>query len=319
MAARSRVKVVLVASALLTFGAAVAWGAAPRGGPAASRPAIKPGPAGKLTPAQKAAVDSAVATLRKEVAAYQKDPKASLRTQADFFSGKNPAVLTPDAVLTALEQPIPGDVRAAAYIRWQLMSALPEKLDDGLVERAITIYRQAPLPVPRYGLARSEQAVLEAALQDARKQDDVLLNAQVQKSVNAVAQWNRPIVAYRDEWYRRLPKTPRVLAIGLVDALERSMVAAGAEDWVPIVIADVESWALLEATPAQCAAMADLVGQLRVRSIPTYYAEAAVRRDKLSWVKKADTIDPRKKLTHLHELLVEQAQRPPKARPPKKK
>jgi hypothetical protein len=87
---------------------------------------------------------------------------------------------------------------------------------------------------------------------------------------------------------------------------------------VPTVIADLESWALLEATPAQCAAMADVVGQLRVKSIPTYYAEAAVRRDKLTWVKKADTIDPRKKLTHLHELLVEQAQKPPKARPPKK-
>jgi len=84
------------------------------------------------------------------------------------------------------------------------------------------------------------------------------------------------------------------------------------------VIADVVSWAILEASPTQCAAMANLVGQLRAQTLPTYYAEAAVRRDKLTWVKKADTLDPRKKLTHLHELLVEQAQKPPKARPPKK-
>jgi hypothetical protein len=318
MAARSRLNLLAVGAALLTVNFAVAWGAPPRGAPATSRPATKPVSTAKLTPAQKAAVDSAVDALRKEVAANQKNPKAALRTQADFFADKKPAVLTPDAVLTALEQPIPGDVRAAAYIRWQLMSVLPEKLDEALVERALAIYRQAPLPLPRYGLGAADQAVLESALQDARKQDDVLLNARLQKSVTAVAEKNRPIIAYRDEWYRRLPKGPRVLVFGLLDALERGTVAAGAEDWVPTVIADIENWALLEATPAQCAAMADVVGQLRVKSIPTYYAEAAVRRDKLTWVKKADTIDPRKKLTHLHELLVEQAQKPPKAKPAKK-
>ena len=317
MATRSRFAVVVAGAALLAVCGAVALGAPPRGPAPTSRPATKATTA-KLTPAQKAAVDSAVEALRKEFAAYQKDPKRPLRTQADFFAGNRPAVLTPVAVLAALEQPLPGDVRVAAYARWQLMSALPEKLDESLVERGLAIYRQAPLPAPRYGLAANEQAVLDAALQDARKQDDVLLNAQLQKSVKAVVAHNRPILAYRDEWYRRLPKTPKVLAVGLVDALERSNVAAGAEDWVPTVIADLESWALLEATPAQCAAMADLVGQLRARTIPTYYAEAAVRRDKLTWVKKADTIDPRKKLTHLHELLVEQAQKPPKPKPPKK-
>jgi hypothetical protein len=185
-----------------------------------------------------------------------------------------------------------------------------------MLDRAIAIYRQAPLPAPRYGLGAAEQAVLEAALQDARKQDDVVLNAQLEKSVKAVADRNRPLVAYRDEWYRRLPKVPKAFVVGLVDAYERSTVAAGAEDWVPTVIADIESWASLEASPRQCAAMADVVGQLRARTPPPYYAEAAVRRDKLTWVKKSDTIDPRKKLTHLHELLVEQAQKPPKPKPP---
>src|SRR5687767_15045876 len=108
MAARSRFNLWLIGAALLTVSVAVASGAPPRGAPAATRPATKPASTAKLTPAQKAAVDTAIEALRKEVAANQKNPKAPLRTQADYFADKKPAALTPDAVLTALEQPLPG-------------------------------------------------------------------------------------------------------------------------------------------------------------------------------------------------------------------
>src|SRR5215208_1183158 len=119
----------------VVFAAAASAPAAPQRRPApaaatrpvTTRPATRP--TVRLTASQKAAVDGAVDALRKEFAAAQKDPKAPLRTQADFFADKKPADLTPEAVLTALEQPVPGDPRAAAYVRWQLMSALPEKLD----------------------------------------------------------------------------------------------------------------------------------------------------------------------------------------------
>ena len=160
--------------------------------PAKSAPAPKP-----LSAAARAVVEAAVDTLRKEHAAYLKSPKSPLRTEPDYFAKNKSSELTPEMVLAALEQPLAGDVRTVAYVRWQFLSALPETLDSPLLSQAIGIYRSAPRPLPRYGLAASEQATLDVAMQSARKQDDVLLNTQLDKAVKLIAEHNGPVIAYR--------------------------------------------------------------------------------------------------------------------------
>jgi hypothetical protein len=260
--------------------------------------------------AARAALDAAIDELRKEYAAYKRDPKQPLRKLCDYFAAKPNPAITPDAVYLALEQRIDPDPFLSAYVRWQLLSALPKEIDPSGLVRALEVYRQSPRPTPRYGLAEKEQQALDALLPKAARTDDVILTIRLESVVRAWAEQNRYIMAYRDEWYRRLPKTPPTFAAAFEDAFERQSLAAGAEDFAPLVIADVQNWlAVSSADQAQCAALAGLLAKLRDKEAPSFYASAAIRSGKLTWVKKTDSMDPRKKLTHLHQALVEAAQR----------
>ena len=299
-----------VVATLLAAGLAILFSLAAPDATAVPKPAAKGG---------SPAIDAAVEALRKEYAAHLKDPKLAIRQESDYFAKDRPADVTADAILTAMEQPMAGDPRLVAYVRWQLLSALPETVEGpAQVARAIKIYRAAPPPVPRYGLRPAEQQKLDAALVGARRQDDVALTLKLEALATPTIDANRPLLAYRDAWYRRLPRSPATFRAALEDAQERQDAAAGAEVWVPTVIADVQGWLVAGDVDArECAALAEFVGQLRSRPPPSYYASAAVRREKLVWVKKTDSIDPRKKLTNLHQELVARAQKPAPANPPK--
>jgi hypothetical protein len=262
-------------------------------------------------PAARSEIDTAADELRREFAAYAKDPKNHpLRDACDYFERKpNPAVSV-SAVLAAVDQRLDPDARVAAYIRWQLLSALPKEFAKDDLPRAIAAYRKAPVPSPRFGLPERDQQALDAMLPQVRKTDDVVLTSRLESQVRVWFEQNRHLIAYRNEWYRRLPKTPAVFAAAFEDAFERQSVAAGAEDFSPLVIAEVQQWMVLSANTAECATLAGVLARLRDQPAPPYYASAAVRSGKLTWVKKTDSMDPRKKLTHLHQSLVEAAQTP---------
>src|SRR5829696_7641149 len=90
-------------------------------------------PESKQTRAQSkveaAALESAVAELKKEFAAHQKDPqKAPLRTQCTYFLD-HPAQVAPESLLGAIDQVTGTDPRLVAYVRWQLLSGAPKKFE----------------------------------------------------------------------------------------------------------------------------------------------------------------------------------------------
>jgi hypothetical protein len=262
--------------------------------------------AAPIAKAEKAAIDAGVAELRKEFLAHQRDPKSPLRTSCDYF--KDRPALPIDAVFVSLESRLDADPLVAAYARWQLLSALPKEIAADKVNQAIELYRQSPRPSARYGLSEKEQASLDTWLTSAKKTDDVILTIRLESIIKVWTEQNRHILAYRDEWYRRLPKSTVVFAAAFQDAFERQNLAAGAEDFAAIVIADVNNWMVTGKSEAQdFAALAQLLARLREKPAPPYYASAAVRSGKLSWVKKTDSMDPRKKLTHLHQALIEAA------------
>src|SRR5881227_1730799 len=101
------------------------------------------------------AVNAAVAALVKEYQAYAKDPKASpLREKSNYFI-ENPAPdATPELVVKALESSVGGGSGAGgeAYVKWQLLSAVPDKFPEELVKRAIAVYRRTPAPSPHPGM-----------------------------------------------------------------------------------------------------------------------------------------------------------------------
>lgn len=256
------------------------------------------------------AVDAAIDELRKEFQAQLRDPRTPVREVCDYFVAKPSTALTPDAILAALDGKIDPDARIAAYIRWQLLSGLPQEISPDLAAACLVVYRRAPLPSPRVGLSAAEQSRLDKALEGRRSTDDVILTSQLQSAVREWSRANKHVLAYRDEWYRRLPKKLPTFVAAFQDAFERQTLAAGAEDFAPLVIADVQNWLVAgDADPARCAALAEVLAQLRSKEAPQYYGSAAFRYGKLSWVKERDSMDPRKKLTYLHQSLVEAAQK----------
>src|SRR4051794_9908088 len=75
--------------------------------------------------AEAAVLESAVAELKKEYAAHQKDPqKSPLRTQCTYLLD-HAAQVSPESLFSAIDQITGADPRLVAYVRWQLLSGAP--------------------------------------------------------------------------------------------------------------------------------------------------------------------------------------------------
>lgn len=300
--------------------------AAPAHGQPAPRPAPQGVPGGVPglpgTPAKPLSpqkiIEAADAALHREYVAAQKDPAKpdkGLREKSDYFL-QNPAPeLKPDALLTALTRPISGDPRAAAYVRWQLLSGLPDPLDSHdprLLTLAIEAYRKAPLPAPHFGLTAADQRQLDALAASARREEDVTINSQVEEAQRKLVRANRYALAYRDEFYRRLPKAPATFLAAFQDADERLKLAAGVRQWMPTVVGDIYAWINSpDADPQSLTKMADAVAELRFRSAPPYYDHVVLGpKNKLTWEKKSDSANPEGALPKLQQALLEAARKP---------
>jgi hypothetical protein len=283
-----------------------------------------PGLSGTPKPANpQKIIDAAEAALHKEYAAGQKDPAnpdKGLRDKSDYFL-QNPAPdLKPDALLSALARPATGDPRAAAYVRWQLLSGLTEPIDPKdthLLTLAIEAYRKAPLPAPHFGLTPADQRQLDALAASARREEDVSINSKVDQAQQKVTHANRYALTYRDEIYNKLPKVPATFLAAFQDADERLKLAAGVREWMPHVIADIHTWmASPEADAQSLTKMADAVAELRFRAAPPYYDHIVLGpKNKLTWEKKSDSANPEGALPKLQQALQEAAQKPRSAAP----
>jgi hypothetical protein len=266
--------------------------------------------------AEVAVLDAAVLELKKEFAAHQKDPqKSPIRTQCTYFLD-HPAQVSPESLLGAIDQVTGNDPRLVAYVRWQMLSAAPKKFEQGssLLPRVLEAYRKAPLPPPRFGISPQDQAKLDASLKDVRKEDDAKLSTMLEELARREAEANKPILAYRDELYARLPACYDALLAGFRDAAERTAAAAGggtSDEHAGRVLKDAQAWAQSgTADPKQCAQLAEAVARLRHTRSPPYYARATLRRgdSRLSWATKTDAVYSPKKLSDL-EVVLREAQK----------
>jgi hypothetical protein len=261
-----------------------------------------------LRAADKAVVEKAVAELRREFTAHTKNASsASLRTECDYF--KPDAGVSADLVLPILEKPIQGaDARQTAYVKWQLLSALPKTVEDeSIAQRLVKVYQRAPTPSPRYTCAPREQKELDKLLSGARPEDDVRLTDKLEEAVKRGAEADRPIIAFRDELYRRLSPGRDKYIAALQDANARLVVAADKEFLAEALEKDLPTWAIstADSEKGQVKEVADLLGKLRFVESPTYYKSAGVRRGKLQWISDTDTLLTTKKFATLHKTLLD--------------
>ena len=262
-----------------------------------------------LAKAEATVIEAAITELKKEYAAHRRDPDtARLRTQCTWFVD-HPVQLAPESLLDALERPLGDDPRGVAYVKWQLLSAAPEKFDPKHLPRVLAVYEKAPGPPARFGSTQEDRSKLDTLLLKARKEDDAQLSARVEERVRQETEQNKPILAYRDALYAKLPEGYESLVAGFRDAHERTLAAAWGgsyDDHAARVVKDALTWAQSgSADPEQCGKLTELVARLRHVRSPSYYARAYWRYDRLAWSTKTDVLYSAKKLTDLENVLRE--------------
>ena len=294
-------------AAVITFASLVLTASPVRAAP----PPKPPTPEAKaLAKAETTVIEAAIAELKKEYAAHLKEPDTTrLRTQCTYFID-HPVQLSPESLLDALERPVGGgDPRATAYVKWQLLSGAPDKFDAGHLPRVLGIYENAPAPPPRFGSTPDERNKLDLLVLKARKEDDAVLSTKVEERVRQETEANKPILAYRDALYAKLPGGYDALVAGFRDAHERTLAAAGGgsyDEHAARVVKDALAWAQSgSADPDLCGKLTDLVAKLRHVRSPPYYARAQWRYERLSWSAKTDALYSAKKLSDLETVLRE--------------
>jgi hypothetical protein len=170
--------------------------------------------------------------------------------------------------------------------------------------------------MPRFGISFEDQQKLDRLAQGVKQPDEPDLRAKMDEALSVGRRENMPILAYRDELYRRLPKTSETFAIALEDLSQRNAAAADAKDLLKAFVADVRAWATASdasPTPVTLATMARAVRRLADTRSPQYYDAPYWRESAhgFAWRKSRSAVDSGHSLKDLAVLLEEQSRQPP--------
>jgi hypothetical protein len=230
-------------------------------------PAAFAADAPKLAIAPKPAVASAkpngrgiapdIAALQKEYKAYLNDPKANtIRTKSDYFTRHPSPEATPEVIVKALETSIGGGAATEAYVKWQLLSAIPGKFPDELLKRAINVYHRAPMPSEHPGM---DHKALKKIIHSVNKDEIPQIQKQFDRAVAQFKDNNEVLLSYRDDLYSRLPVNLDAIYAGLEDVGERAGHGLNATAIFDNVAAAIRSWSITEAKPDQVSSVANIV------------------------------------------------------------
>jgi hypothetical protein len=308
----------MIMRSLVTISLMSLLGAAPASKPAApatsaaatTRAAVRRGDAGS------AAVRTAVAALTKEYEQFLRGggKTTGVREESNYFTENADPAVTPDAIVAAL-QLRGGDARTSSYVKWQLLSALPDDgdgLDAAVAKQLLAAYRAAPPPVPRPGVAAHEQQKLDVLVQGRKQSDESDLKAALDTEVSKVARQNTVILRYRDALYAKLPKTPETFAAAMDDLMQRLSAVANDEELVKALVGDVREWATMESRPPHLMnALARAARKLADTKGPQYYQSPYWSSSNVfAWRKTRAGVDSASDLKDLAVYLEELAAQP---------
>ena len=282
--------------------------------PASStRPASTSQPSRRQIEEGRKALRAAIAELTREYERSLREPGVELRTASTYFKDHPDETITQDLIISSLLAQ-GGDLRASAYVKWQLLSALGDEIDEAAAKQLVDAYCSAPKPIVRPGIERQDQQKLDRLTQSARAGDEPGLIETIDRAVEATRKANMPILAYRGELYRRLPKESQTFAAALEDLHERHLAAAEGKELAKALVADVREWAAT-ASPAPQAllALARACRRLADTPGPQYYTTPYFnqRSSVFTWRKSRAAVDSARALKDLAVALEEQSRQPP--------
>lgn len=254
--------------------------AAPSSPLPASRPASRPAKAGRLSrkPAPKipASVAKALHELTREF--QQGNP----RTAADYFEKSPDPELTADVALGLLQKRQGGSASMEAYIKWQVLAALPREIPEEYAGDLIAAYRDAPAIEPRPGMSADQKRQLDREIR--KSAEPWLLPQRLATSASLVEQRNAPILRYRDELLARMPDTSSGIEACLDDLYRRAEAGQDVGPAGDAVIERLNRWIEQTSSRQELIAMARLLQELRRAEIPTYYDQCHNSQELGLWV-----------------------------------
>jgi hypothetical protein len=219
-----------------------------------------------------AALSKAVAELQKEYADFAAKPdSASLRTASDYFKNGLPTGVTVDDLLAVVGRGLSGSPSEQAYVKWQLMSGCPSKVDGPQAAKVYQAYRSAPAPRPAFSADPNVRKQLDHMVVGMREGQEDAINDQVSKQNEMIKAYNDPILEYRDALYARLPTNGDVLIARLQDAVFRVQAGVDLKNLLSNWSLEIRTWTVSNATPQQAnAVMSALKEAQKIKGAVTY-------------------------------------------------
>lgn len=271
--------VVRIGCLVLAVASGAAW--AQRG----EKPATSPGDA---------ELKAAVATLVAEAEKYLDDPKAELpRSKSDFFAA-GAAAIDEATLLEALGARQSRHRPVDAYVKWQLLSAIPGQFAEANVKRALQAYRRAPTPALVPGATPQERQQMDQLLQSIRQEDIAGVNEQWAARVAPVHRENDLVLRYRDHLFTRLPPSQPAFEAALADAYERVQAGIHPQRFMETVTAAIGSWSVNGASAAEMRSLAGTLAKLRDVAGPTVYTAVQWdgRAKRVTWKPLVPRVNP---------------------------
>jgi hypothetical protein len=304
----------LIVAAL--FVAILLWRSAPVRAlsPATTRAATTPATT-PITPVQRTRADArnpaileAIVELTKEIEPTLRNGERPPRDQSNYFLGGSD--VPPSAVIMALRRPLGSDPRVQAYVKWQLLSALPKDIDEKTAAELCQVYRSAPAPFPRLGMDKQGREDLERMIRNARENDAERLVEQFEQMDERVERDNLLILKYRDALFAKLPVSYDAIVGGFDDAAARINVGADAADHARALCKAIEAWAP-NAPPEQLKAVLRALGQLEKKKGQEYYSRLYWSTSgKMQFTKTQGTLGRVSQLEELQEFVQDRIRNP---------
>lgn len=270
---------------------------------------LRAAPATTQSTTTRATTQPAISISGVITALLQESESTSPRTKPDYFTAHPPAPAA-EAIVPVLSQSLAQNPTHDAYVKWQLLGVLPEKVEGELTEQLLDAYRAAPQFHIRPGVDLRAKQQLDHAVQRAKKDQTVELQESFSAELERVAAANGPVLAYRADLYRRLPISYDSVALGLEDSKQRCAAGIDPKPFIKQVTADLQSWAAVDATPQQLTATSRLLTSLS-QTKPTEYYDALEWSStggsgRLRWKKKKLYFNDRKQLDEVNEFVRQQ-------------
>lgn len=224
-------------------------------------------------------IPDAVKVLLKEFEEAQGPNRTLTRKSADYFS-KETTRPTIDQVFKALDQRFGREARADAYVKWQLLSAVPVTTDEKQVLRLVQAFKRATPPLPNPLLDPRQRSQVEQLASRMRPGSDVDPDLSLRQLSDKYFDANRPLLGYRDDLLARMPVSAGKLQLVWEELALRTKLGIEIGEERDKAMTATNEWAKT-ARPPELTAISQLLS--RVRGTESDEILRRYKQDKREW------------------------------------